>query len=131
MRPHPAAVAVPVSGPDGAPRRDGATGMRRVPEYFERGPDPDFGTTTPRCFDRPDGKHFCMAHATLVASKQGLILLAMEAGKGGLFIELTPAGVRQLAGDLLAVADKVEAQHAATSNAMLADTLARKPDPQT
>jgi|GEM_PF-3482347 len=118
--------AIPHPAQDEAPRRDPATGMLRVPGYFERGPDPDLGTTTPRCFDRPDGKHFCMAHSTLVGSKGGLIIVSMEAGKGGLFLELSPEGVRRLCTDLLTVADKIETQHAATSNALLAQTLARK-----
>ncbi len=120
-----------MSGADDAPRRDPATGMLRVPGYFEHGPDPDYATTTPRCFERPDGKHFCMAHQTLVGSRRGLIIVSMEAHKGGLFIELTPAGVRRLAGELLTVADKVEAQHATEVNALLAQTLARRPDPET
>lgn len=117
-----------MSGADDAPRRDPATGMLRVPGYFEHQPDPDFATTIPRCFERPDGKHFCMAQQTLVGSRQGLIIVSMETGEGGLFIELTPAGLRRLAGDFLMVAEKVEAQHAAASNALLSQTLARKPD---
>lgn len=101
MRPHSSAGAVPVS------RRI----MENAAGYFERLPDPDLGTTIPHCFDRDDGKHFCMAHQSLVGSKGGLILLMIEAEKGGLFIEMTPAGIRQFCGDLLGVADKIEAKH--------------------
>ena len=102
--------------------------MRNAPGFYERKPDPDLGTTTPHCFDRHDGKHFCMAHQTLVASRGGLILLMIEDGKQALFIEMTPAGIRQFCGDLLGVAEKIEAQHVASSNEQLAATLARKGD---
>lgn len=103
--------------------------MRNTEGYYERQPDPDMSTTIPHCFDRDDGIHFCMAHQTLVGSKGGLILLMIEAEKSGLFIEMTPAGIRQFCGDLLGVADEIEAEHVETSNAQLAATLARKPGP--
>lgn len=106
----------------------GSHNFQPVPGYFERKPDPDMGTTTPHCINRPDGKHFCMAHQTLVASKGGLILLMIEDDRQALFIEMTPEGIRQLCGDLLNVAAKVEAQHVATSNTQLAEALAKPPD---
>ncbi|MFN3424526.1 MAG: hypothetical protein ACK40C_07465 [Novosphingobium meiothermophilum] len=98
-----------------------------------REPDPDFQTVAPFCFNRPDGVHFCMAQQTLVGSVGGLIRIMMDRPVDdahlGLFIEMTPAGIRRFAADLAQVADAVEARHAAAANAQLAATLAARPDP--
>lgn len=99
--------------------------FNKVDGYFERQSDPEFNAINPQCFNR-DGAHFCSAVHTFVASQGGMVILSMEAGSAGLFISLTPAGVRRFANDLLGVADKVEADHAETANAQLAATLAKK-----
>lgn len=104
------------------------SGFRKVPGYFEREPDPEFGSVVRRCFDH-DGKHFCTAQQTLIASQGGMIIMMLDTGKAGLFFELTPAGVRRLCDDLLHVAAKVEAEHAAQANDLLAQALNRRPPP--
>lgn len=103
------------------------TAFRKAEGYFERQPDPEFGATVGHCIDRDDGKHFCMAGGVLIASQEGHIALLLETAGGGLFVKLTPAGIRQLCGDLLTVADKVEAAHMADASQLLARTLSRRP----
>jgi hypothetical protein len=105
------------------------SGFKPVAGYFERQPDPEFGSVVPRCLDH-NGKHFCTARQTLIASQGGMIMMMLDVGKGGLFFELTPAGVRRFCDDLLTVADKVEAEHANRSNELLAEVLKRPPPEQ-
>lgn len=104
------------------------SGLKPVDGYFERQPDPEFGSVVPRCFDH-DGKHFCTARQTLIASQGGMIIMMLDTGKAGLFFELTPAGVRRLCDDLLEVTRKVEDAHAEASKQQLADVLKRRCPP--
>lgn len=99
--------------------------FRKTDDYFERTFDPDLNAIAPRCFDRGH-QHFCPSVATYVSSMDGMILISLEAGRAGLFNSFTPEGVRQFAADIVRVAEKVEAQQAATANAQLAAALAKK-----
>lgn len=99
--------------------------FQKTADYFERAADPDFNAVAPRCFNRGD-THFCPSISTYVASIDGMIVISMEAGRAGLFNSFTPQGIRQLAADILGVADKVEAESAKQANAQLAAALARK-----
>lgn len=92
---------------------------------IERGYDPDLDVSNPGCF-RFDEIHYCAARHSSCLTRGPIVMLTLALGHRGLALHLTPEGARQYATDIIAIADKLEAEHTAQANAQLAATLARK-----
>lgn len=115
MRPSPAAGPVPVSG------------CQKADGYIDRTMDIDLAAIAPSPFIGPEGVLFCAAVNQFVASQDGMILVMLDDEDVGLFAKLTPESVRIFAHDMIAVADRVEAESTQRSNAQLARVLSQRP----
>lgn len=92
---------------------------------FERTADLDTMLVNPTCMHFA-GRHNCPAAMFDITSMGPISLLTLLAQRANVFVGFTPAGVRQLAADLLQVADQVEAAHVDAANAKLAATLDKR-----
>lgn len=105
--------------------------MSDLPPDEIRNNDRDYMRLNRDCVDR-GLIHYCCAQdfefGRINTEDGPFAVLLLGAGRRGLHWQMPPAGARELAQRLLEVADQIEAEAAATAQALLDATLGKRPD---
>lgn len=102
--------------------------LNNAPDMIEQCDDPEIFLLGQQCIE-VDGKHYCAGGHFMIGTRsaEDSSSIAMMLGKGhtGLHWQHTVHGARQLAQQLLQMADRLEAEQAAAARAMLTATLGK------